>query len=323
MDSNSPLNLSKPPHAAQKSAVTIAPMKFHPKTLTRICTMLAPLVFTAAVNAGSGDASSPAPQTSTRYGLFGLLDHRSGYGESTYPEPFLVNSSNLELNEFRMDWFHSGIHSQRADEFTMELERGFGLLTVEVELHYFRESTPGVVEKGLGNVDLGARHPIFQYVSAQGVFDTTLGVALEVGIPTNTVMSKSTELVPKIFNDLRIGSHFTLQSVVGYSALYGGEEDGIHTFEYGFTFGYAIPHKDLPIPGVQQITPVFEIEGARQLNKAEDGRNSVLGNAAIRFNLKSLGSIQPRLGVGYVFPMNSTAREELHWGIYTSLVFEY
>jgi hypothetical protein len=206
---------------------------------------------------------------------------------------------------------------------TVELEKGFGLLTLEVELHYDREFAPGELVKGLGNVDLGARYPIFQYVSERGVFDSTFGVAVEVGIPTNTVMSKSTELVPKIFNDLRLGSHFTVQSIVGYSALYGGEDDGIHTLEYGFTFGYAITHKELPIPGVQQLTPVFEVQGEKQLNKEDSGRNSVIGNAAIRVNLKSLGPIQLRLGVGYVFPMNSTAREDLHWGIYTSLVFEY
>ncbi len=60
--------------------------------------------------------------------------------------------------------------------------------------------------KGLGNVDLGARYPIFQYVTKDNQFDTIrLGVALEVGsgIPTNTVMSKSTELVPKIFSTTR------------------------------------------------------------------------------------------------------------------------
>jgi len=298
-------------------------MNLPKKTVTRICGMLLPMACGAMLHAGTPGTSAASAADNTRYGLFGLLDHRSGYGESTYPEPFLNDDSNQELNEFRFDWFHSELHHQRSDEMLMEIEHGFGLLTVEVELHYNRESAPGELVKGLGNVDLGARYPIFQYVTEDNQLDTTFGVALEVGIPTNTVMSKSTELVPKIFNDTRIGKNITFQSLLGYSALYGGDDDGIHTFEYGVTIGYAIKREDLAIPGIQQITPVFEINGEKQLNKEEKGRNSVLGNAAVRFNLNSLGPVQPRLGVGYVFPMNSAAREELHWGIYTSLVFEY
>jgi len=292
-------------------------------TVTRVSGMLLPMAFASATYAGAPENGAAVAQPSTRYGLFGLLDHRSGYGESAYPEPFLNDDSNLELNEFRVDWFHSEIHHQKDDSLKVELERGFGQLTLEVELHYDRESSPGELMKGLGNVDLGARHPIFQYVTQDNQLDTTFGVAVEVGIPTNTVMSKSTELVPKIFNDTRIGKNITIQSLMGYSALYGGDEDGIHTLEYGFTFGYAITHRDLAIPGIQQITPVFEINGEKQLNKEDKGKNIVLGNAALRVNLNNWGPIQPRLGVGYVFPMNSAAREELHWGIYTSLVFEY
>ena len=214
-----------------------------PKTnLLPICAMWLSTALIATLHAGPATALEETSQPGTRYGLFGLLDHRSGYGESAYPEPFLIDDSNLELNEFRFDWFHSGLHSQRADSFKLELEKGFGLLTLEAELHYDRESSPGEFVKGWGNVDLGARYPVFQYVTAHRLFDTTFGVAVEVGIPTNTAMSKSTELVPKIFNDTRLGDHFTIQSIVGYSALYGGDEDGIHALEYGFTFGYAITH---------------------------------------------------------------------------------
>src|ERR1700756_3544451 len=39
-----------------------------------------------------GDQTLPVsnPSANTRYGLFGLLDHRSSYGEGVFPEPFLV-----------------------------------------------------------------------------------------------------------------------------------------------------------------------------------------------------------------------------------------
>ncbi len=298
-------------------------MKSQKKSAARICGFVLPMACAAMLHAGATGDPTPASQASTRYGIFGLLDHRSEYGASTFPEPLLIDDTNLELNEFRIDWFHADIQAQRNDSVKVELEKGFGLLTLELELNYERESSPGETLKGLGSVNLGARHPIFQYVTQDGEFDTTFGVAVEVGIPTNTVMSKSTELVPKIFNDTRIGKHITVQSILGYSALYGGEDDGIHTLEYGLTLGYAFTRQEIAIPGVQQITPVFELQGEKQLNKEDSGRSTVLGNAALRVNLSSIGPIQPRLGVGYVFPMNSAAREDLHWGIYTSLVFEY
>jgi hypothetical protein len=38
---------------------------------------------------------------------------------------------------------------------------------------------------------------------------------------------------------------------------------------------------------------------------------------------KAIGRIQPRPGVGFVFPLNSAAREDTHWGVIASLVFEF
>jgi hypothetical protein len=59
------------------------------------------------------------------------------------------------------------------------------------------------------------------------------------------------------------------------------------------------------------------------LNKDEDGNNSLLGNAALRLNLRTIGDVQPRLGVGYVFPLDNNARTDAHHGVIVSLVFEY
>jgi hypothetical protein len=196
-------------------------------------------------------------------------------------------------------------------------------LTLELEVPWERDREDDVTTEGFANIDLGARVPFYQYVSSGGLLDTTFGVAVEVGIPTQSAVSKNTELVPKVFNDLKVGN-FTLQSILGYSTLYGpGDEGGLQTFEYGGVFGYTIDHKHLPLPGVLQLIPVFELSGETELNKDSPGRNSMIGNAAIRLNLKAIGRIQPRLGVGFVFPINQTAREDVHCGIFTSLVFEY
>jgi hypothetical protein len=261
---------------------------------------------------------------STRYGLFDLLDSRSQYGQGVFPEPFLVDDSDLEVNEARLDLLHTKIGSQHSDLMTAEIEKGFGVLTLEVEVPYEWDHLGGQRQQGANNIDLGARIPVYQYVSVSGFVDSTFGVAFEGGVPTNSILSKNGELVPKIFNDLRLGEHFTLQSILGYSTLVGpGEDGGLQTFEYGFVFGYTIEHEQLPIPNVLQVIPVFELLGETGLNHSQRGDTSLEGNAAVRVNLKTVGRIQPRLGVGYVFPIDNNARRDLHWGIVTSLVFEY
>jgi hypothetical protein len=261
---------------------------------------------------------------STRYGLFDLLDSRSQYGQGVFPEPFIVDDSDLEVNEARLDLLHTKIGSQHSDLMTAEIEKGFGVLTLEVEVPYEWDHLGGQRQQGFNNIDLGARIPVYQYVSASGFVDSTFGVAFEGGVPTNSTLSKNGELVPKIFNDLRLGEHFTLQSILGYSTLVGpGEDGGLQTFEYGFVFGYTIDHEQLPIPNVLQVIPVFELLGETGLNHGQRGDTSLEGNAAVRVNLKTVGRIQPRLGVGYVFPIDNNARRDLHWGIVTSLVFEY
>jgi hypothetical protein len=66
---------------------------------------------------------------------------------------------------------------------------------------------------------------------------------------------------------------------------------------------------------------VFELTGETALNKADKGLNSLTGNAAVRINFKTIGLVQPRLGVGYVFPIDNGARQDINWGLITSLVF--
>ena len=278
-------------------------------------------------SAFAGPAGSDTTQEtpSTRYGLFDLLDSRSQYGQGAFPEPFIVDYSDYEVNEARLDLLHTKIGGQHSDLLTAELEKGFfGVLTLELEVPYQWDHVQGLRQQGFNNINLGARAPVYQYVSTSGFVDSTFGVAFEGGIPTDSTLSKNGELVPKVFNDLRLGEHFTMQSILGYSTLVGpGEEGGLQTFEYGFVFGYTIPHEQVPIPGTLQVIPVFELLGETALNHGQKGDTSLEGNAAIRVNFKTIGTIQPRLGIGYVFPIDNNARQDLHWGIVTSLVFEY
>ncbi len=268
--------------------------------------------------------SSVAPSSAgTRYGLFDWLDSRSEYGQGSFPEPFLVDDSDFEDNEARLDWLHTRAGGTTGDVVKAEVEKGFGLVTLELEVPYERDTEAGTTTEGFDNIDLGARCPFYQFVSRNGLLDTTFGAAIEVGIPTDSPVSKNTELVPKLFNDLKL-DNFTLQSIIGHSTLFGpGDDGGLQTFEYGFVFGYTVDHQHLPLPGVQQIIPVFELSGETELNKDDPGHNSVLGNAAFRVNLKAIGQVQPRLGLGFEFPLDQNAHTDVHCGVFTSLVFEY
>jgi hypothetical protein len=265
-----------------------------------------------------------------RYGPFNLFDHRTAYGQGIFPEPFLLDDSDLEDNEARFDWLHSENPDGQSDAIKAELEKGIGLVTLELEVPFERDRTldPDTGEHSIlqafDNISIGARCPLFQYVSPDGVFDTTTGAAIEFGIPVNSSLSKNAEIVPKIFDDLRIGRHFTLQTVEGYSMLLGTQPDGnLNTFEYGVIFGWAIHQDELPLPGVHELIPIFELRGDTELNKDTAGHNSLRGNVGFRANLSNIGPIQPRLGIGYVFPIDKGARDDFHWGVFTSLVLEF
>ena len=278
----------------------------------------------AASQAGDVSKSTTTVETSTRYGWFDVLDHRSAYGTGAFPEPFLNDDSDLETGEFRFDWSRTALHSLHTDEFKWEIEKNWGPVTFEVEVPYIRDVAPGDRVDGLDNIDLGARVPVFQYVSKDGNFDTTFGVGFEWGIAPDNDISRNGELVPKIFNDSLFFKRFSLQTIVGVSFVTGpGEEGGSQALEYGFTFGVTIQHKELPIPGVQQIIPVFELSGEHALNKEDAGTNSLTGLVGVRINTVAIGRIQPRLGVGYIFPINDVSREDFHSGVFSSFVFEF
>ncbi|MBU6411756.1 MAG: hypothetical protein KGR98_15335, partial [Verrucomicrobia bacterium] len=239
------------------------------------------------------------------------------------PEPFRVDDSDLEPGEARLDWLHTQAGATRTDVVHPEVEDGIGVATVELEVPWERDVSSGAVTEGFDNVNLGARRPFYQFVSANGRVDSTLGAGLEAGIPTGSAFGKNAELVPKIFDDLKAG-HFTTQAVLGYSTLFGpGEAGGLQTFEYGFAFGWTVPRDSLPLPGVLQTIPVLELVGDTEMNKGNAGRNSLLADAGLRFNLKAIGPIQPRPGIAFVFPLNSAAHDDVHWGVVVSLVFQY
>ena len=306
------------------------------KKLTMI-TLTLVLAMPLALHAGDDTTSTPAGlkppaansntlAASSKFGMFDWLDKRSSYGQGSYPEPFLVDDTDLEVNEARLDWQYTNSGgTTHSNLLTGEVEKGFGQLTLEVEapLQIDNAGDGSKSAVNFGNIDVGARMPFADYVAPSGKWDTTFGVAMEVGIPTGSEIARTTEVVPKLFNDLRIGDHFTLQSIFGYSTFIG-EANGVggqETFEYGFVAGYTITHEQIAIPGIMQLIPMFELSGEKAVNLALN--NGLTADFGFRANLNPIGNVQPRLGTAFILPLDGTARQDEHWGVVTSLVFEY
>jgi hypothetical protein len=287
------------------------------------------ILFSRAVAMADDDDARPASTNSAasmapHYGFLNWLDPRSAYNQEFFPQPLLVDDTGLEDGEVEFSYLHTKAGDEHSDTAAAEVQKSFGLLTLSLGVPYESTADSDDSAKGIGNMNLEARYPLYQFVSAGGFFDTTLGVAMEAGIPVNSVVSKNTELESEIFNDLRLGKYFSMQTVLGYDTLFGGgDEGGQQSFEYGFAFGYLIPHRELPLPGVEQLTPLFELTGETGLNQDESGQNSLLGSAGFRLDLKPIGDVQPSIGLGYVFPVDGGGREEVHWGIASSLELEF
>jgi len=290
--------------------------------------MLALALTTATTPAADADSLSSLRSTSatdSNGGLFDWLDSRSAYNQEFFPQPLLVDDTSLEKDgELELNSLHTQAGDQHSDLFAAEIQKSFGLLTLELNVPYERDAEAGDVVQGIGNLELGARYPLHQFISAKGFFDNTLGVALEAGIPVSSVISINAELEPKIFDDLKLGANFSIQSVLGYEKLLGGgAAGGQQTFDYGFAFAYALSRPAFSLPGLRQFTPLFELSGETDLNQSESGQNSLLASLGFRAEFQPFADWQPSLGLGYVFPVDNGGHAEVHWGIVVSLIFEF
>jgi hypothetical protein len=268
-------------------------------------------------------ASTNAPPTG-HYGLFDLLDHRSAYTQEVFPEPFIVEDTALEDNELQLTWGHSKGRDRQMDTGTVELQKGIGLLTLEADLPYQDASHRGQTVRGFGPLGLGARYPLYQYVSPNRTVDLTFGPALEAAIPVQVRVDPNTELEPEVFNTLRLGNHFTMQTTFGYEALLGpGDNSGERSYNFGTSMGYQITHGDLALPGVVALYPIVELANELGLNKDERGKNNFEGAIGARVKFKTLGEVQPNVGFAYVEPLDSVAHSQFHWGFVLDMIFDF
>jgi hypothetical protein len=281
------------------------------------------------VNAQTSTAESQQVATSgsQRY-FFNLLDHRSRYGTGFFPEHFRQTSLDAE-HELRVDYFHGEHSVRREDEIEAEVEWAIGnlTLTIEAEWESEREFDPeeGVLgrQEGWQTVKFKAHHPLYQFVSRDDFFDYTFVGKISVGLPlAGSMHNDDYEIYPLLGQLLRIGEHFSTQTWTGVNFIVGPKEGGHHEFRYGALLGWNVYHDEIPLPGTQSLTPLLELDGQTILAGPVRGQNRLFGVAGLRFNLNPLGAAQPRFGIGYLFPIDQGARNELGWGIQTSLIIE-
>lgn len=146
--------------------------------------------------------------------------------------------------------------------------------------------------------------------------------AFELALPTNTHFSKDTEIGPRIYKLLRLGDHVSVQASVAFAYQIGPRQGGSESMEYSVVFGYDIGREDLPIPGVTSFIPLFELVGENGFAGAVSGDNPRVRHSGFRVNMISQFGFQPRIGLGYEFPMNRAGRDEMRWGVLLSWVFE-
>jgi hypothetical protein len=79
------------------------------------------------------------------------------------------------------------------------VEKGFGMLTLEIDVPFECNVEGGDVSQSIGNIDLGARYPFYQFVSTKGFWDITFGSAVELGVPTQSAVSKKNGAGPENF----------------------------------------------------------------------------------------------------------------------------
>ncbi len=276
-------------------------------------------------------ASAASNGGSSRYCL-GLLDHRSSYGRDFFPDPFLGPEFDAE-RQLELDYLHSEKRGVRNDEIDAGFQWNiFGQMTIAGEFGWDSEHQINIHtgaggegddnpnSRGFENVDLAIYHPLFQYVSTDDFFDYTAIARLGVGIPTRTAASGTDlQLTPFLGHLLRIGNHISLEAWSGIQFTIAPHQTD--QLIYGASLGYQISREQLPLPFIEKLTPIIELDGQSSLSS--QGQDALFGVAGADVNFRSLGQFDPHVEIGCQLPIDQGARDELRWGIITEVFVEF
>jgi hypothetical protein len=276
--------------------------------------------------APKSNTTAPTTQPQGRY-FFNLLDSRSSYGKDFFPDTFL--GPNFDTgSQIQLSYLHTERRQAQEDEVEAEFEwTVYDKLTLTAEFGWDSEHESdidsGVLEhessSGFENVTIGASYPIFQLVNADGTLDYTAAARLEAGIPTRTpVSSTQVTLTPYLGQLLRIGQHTSVQTWTGVQCTLGSENPD--QIIYGVSFAYQIFQNEFPWH-LTAFTPTLEFDGQQPLTTA--GQDALIGIAGFETSLKSFGDVQPLISIGYEFPIDQGARENLRWGILVQFYLDF
>jgi hypothetical protein len=279
---------------------------------------------------GLADDDDQAPAEG-RY-FFDLLDHRSSFGKDFFIDSFLGPTLDSGT-EIELDYLHGEKRGLHDDEVDTEVEwNPIGQLTIAGEFGWDseHEQTPHAGlegdnidrggEAGLEDVDIAVYHPIFQYVSKNGQVDYTAVVRVDVGIPTRGSPSSQDVLVtPFLGHMLRLGDHISLEAWTGPQITIAPHAANV--LIYGACLGYVFPHKQFPVPMIDRLTPQIELDGQMPMSSA--ARESLFGVAGFDLGFRRVGEMQPHVALGYEFPIDQGARDQLRWGISLQIVFDF
>jgi hypothetical protein len=282
-------------------------------------------------------APSPAPTSASASGryFFDLLDHRSSYGNDFFHDPFIGPEFDSE-RQIELDYLHGERRGSRDDEIDAGFQWNiFGQTTIAGEFGWDSEHQPALHggadggdgqdnqnqnSSGLENVDLAIYHPLFQYVSRDNVLDYTAAARLDLGIPTRTPVSGTdAQLTPFLGHMLRIGEHLSLEAWTAVQFTIAPHQT--NQLIYGVSLGYQLFHEQLPLPFTEKITPIVELDGQSPLSS--QGQDALFGVAGVDVTFTPVAKIDPHIELGYQFPLDQGAREQLQWGIIAEVFLEF
>ncbi|MGC8625011.1 MAG: hypothetical protein ACP5VQ_07075 [Phycisphaerae bacterium] len=227
----------------------------------------------AAIQADDIPASPPA---SSRY-FFNLLDHRSKYAVGFFPGG-IVAAAMPAQREIAETWYHYQRPGLQDDLFYNEVKWGIDQWTFSFEAPWQHEHVDGSTAgssrnlDGFNNFAISFRSPIYEYVSKNGFWDYSLVPDIEVDAPSGSATSTGTVLYPQVYQLLGIGNHLSLQGSFGTAFLTGSKLGGQKEINWSAIIGYNLYHKDLPIPGIADITPIMEIVGSDPISGSNVGQ---------------------------------------------------
>ena len=273
---------------------------------------------------------APPAGDSSRY-FFDLLDHRSRLAKGFFPGTFLAANVAAQ-REIAMTWYHFERGNEQLDLFYNEFKWGLDQWTVEFQAPYqhehvsYPDAAPGESTSrnidGLANFAVVMRSPIYQYASRNGNVDYSLVSGLAIDPPSGSAVSTGTTISPRLMQAIALSDHFSVMTSVGLAFLTGSHQDGQKNITWDTVLGYNIYHKDLPLPGIADITPVFEIVGSDPVSGVDVDRQSITAFFGVEINPEpKWGYLTPYIGVGAGPAITSAARRGGDWVLSAYVAF--